>query len=125
MRRAWRHGSSGVRARAMGEPAYWPWLQIIRQRVRSCELPQLIEEMGPGVADIAPLIDEVRDRLPNAPVRPATLESEQARFRLFDSIATFLKNVALSPAGSARPRRSPLGGRGVAAAASVSVERAA
>ncbi len=79
---------------SMGEPAYWPWLQIIRQRVRSCELAQLVEELGPGVADIAPLIDEVRERLPNAPVRAATLEPEQARFRLFDSIATFLKSVA-------------------------------
>lgn len=78
----------------MGEPAYWPWLQIIRQRVRSCELAQLVEELGPGVADIAPLVDEVRERLPDAPVRAATLEPEQARFRLFDSIATFLKNVA-------------------------------
>jgi DNA-binding CsgD family transcriptional regulator len=51
--------------------------------------------MGPGATDIAEIIPEVRQRLPG--LAPAVhLEPEQARFRLFDSIAAFLKNLALS-----------------------------
>jgi predicted ATPase len=49
--------------------------------------------MGVGAADIAEIIAEVREKLPGLEAPPA-LEPEQARFRLFDSIATFLKNAA-------------------------------
>ncbi len=51
--------------------------------------------MGPGVADIAEIVSEIRVRLPGLEPPPA-LEPEQARFRLFDSITTFLKNAAQS-----------------------------
>jgi eukaryotic-like serine/threonine-protein kinase len=49
--------------------------------------------LGSGGADIARVIPEVRERLPQLPTSPA-LESEHARFRFFDSFTTFLKNVA-------------------------------
>jgi predicted ATPase len=39
------------------------------------------------------VIGEVREKLPDLPVPPA-LESQQARFRFFDSFTTFLKNAA-------------------------------
>src|SRR6185436_8673830 len=51
--------------------------------------------MGPGAADIAQLDSEIRRRLPALPT-PPPLEPEQARFRLFDSITTFLRNAARS-----------------------------
>ena len=51
--------------------------------------------MGPGAADICEIIPEVREKLPGLEL-PTPLEPEQARFRLFDSIATFLTNVAQS-----------------------------
>jgi predicted ATPase len=51
--------------------------------------------MGPGAADIAEIITEVREKLPGLEA-PPVLEPEQARFRLFDSITTFLKNTAQS-----------------------------
>src|SRR5262249_14202214 len=38
-------------------------------------------------------VSEVRERLPGIPPAPS-LDPEQARFRLFDSITTFLKNAA-------------------------------
>ena len=51
--------------------------------------------MGPGAADISAIIPEVLDQLPY--LEPSSpLEPEQARFRLFDSISQFLKNVAQS-----------------------------
>ena len=49
--------------------------------------------MGSGAADIAEVVSDVRERLPN--LQPALqLEPEQARFRLFDSIASFLKTAS-------------------------------
>jgi predicted ATPase len=49
--------------------------------------------MGPGVADIAQVIPEVRERLPDVPTPPG-LEPEHARFRFFDSFTRFLKTAA-------------------------------
>jgi class 3 adenylate cyclase len=76
-----------------GAPAYWPWVQLIRSYVHDRDPKELMSEMGPGAADIAQVVSEVRDRLPGLPT-PPTLEPEQARFRLFDSITTFLKNAS-------------------------------
>jgi len=76
-----------------GAPAYWPWVQIIRSYVHDKEPKELMSEMGPGAADIAEVVSEVKERLPGLPA-PPTLEPEQARFRLFDSITTFLKNAS-------------------------------
>ena len=78
-----------------GAPAFWPWVQAIRRYTHDREANELYDVMGPGAADIAQLDSEIRQRLPALPT-PPTLEPEQARFRLFDSITTFLRNAALS-----------------------------
>jgi tetratricopeptide (TPR) repeat protein len=76
-----------------GAPAYWPWVQAIRAYVHGRDAEALRSELGTGAADIAQVVSEVRERLPDLPT-PASMEPEQARFRLFDSITTFLKNAA-------------------------------
>ena len=76
-----------------GAPAYWPWVQAIRSYVHDGDPKALLSEMGSGAAVIAQVVSEVRERLPGLPV-PPSLGPEQARFRLFDSITTFLKNAA-------------------------------
>jgi class 3 adenylate cyclase len=81
-----------------GAPPYWPWVQIVRAYVHDREPQDLMSEMGPGAADIADVVSAVRERLPGLPT-PPSLEPEQARFRLFDSVATFLRNAS---------RRAPL-----------------
>ncbi|PKB71278.1 MAG: hypothetical protein BZY87_06135 [SAR202 cluster bacterium Io17-Chloro-G6] len=78
-----------------GAPPYWPWVQPIRAYVQGCDAQRLQSEMGSGAADIADVIPEIRGKLPSLEL-PPTLEPEQARFRLFDSITTFLKNAAAS-----------------------------
>jgi tetratricopeptide (TPR) repeat protein/tRNA A-37 threonylcarbamoyl transferase component Bud32 len=78
-----------------GAPAFWPWVQAIRRYTHEREANELYDVMGPGAADIAQLDSEIRQRLPALPT-PLMLEPEQARFRLFDSITTFLRNAALS-----------------------------
>ena len=87
--------SSGKCFDGKGAPAFWPWLQAIRRYSHDREPNELHDVMGPGAADIAQLDSEIRQRLPALPT-PPTLEPEQARFRLFDSITTFLRNAALS-----------------------------
>ena len=82
---------------AQGAPPYWPWIQAIRSYVRGAEPEQLRSDMGGGATDIAEIVSEVRQRLTDLQPGPS-LEPEQARFRLFDSIATFLRN-----AGSRQP----------------------
>jgi class 3 adenylate cyclase len=66
---------------------------MIRSFVHDRDPATLLSDMGSGAADIAQVVSEVRDRLPALPQSPA-LEPEQARFRLFDSITTFLRNAS-------------------------------
>ena len=78
-----------------GAPLYWPWLQSLRSYIQQQTPEQLQAEMGPGAADIAEVLPEIRHKLTGLET-PPVLEPEQARFRLFDSITTFLKNAAQS-----------------------------
>ncbi|HLF05323.1 MAG TPA: AAA family ATPase [Dehalococcoidia bacterium] len=78
-----------------GAPPFWPWLQPLRAYVHQQDAGQLRSEMGPGAAEIAEIVSDVKERLPDLKP-PPQLEPEQARFRLFDSIASFLKKVAQS-----------------------------
>jgi len=52
--------------------------------------------MGTGAADIAEIVSDVKERLPDLKPPPALDSPEANRFRLFDSISRFLKNVAQS-----------------------------
>ena len=65
----------------------------MRTYVQQTAPEQLVEEMGLGAAAIGEIITEIRSKLPGAETPPA-LEPDAARFRLFDSITTFLKNAA-------------------------------
>ena len=77
-------------------PAYWPIIQIIRKCAERPDFAQLTEALGPGVEQVAALVPEL--------VRPAPIQGEraglqridpeQARFRLFDAVATLLRSVA-------------------------------
>jgi len=80
-----------------GSPSFWPWIQALRSYVHERDPQTLLSEMGPGAADIAQMVSEVRELLPDLPP-PPPLEPDQARFRLFDSVTTFLMN-----AGRAQP----------------------
>jgi DNA-binding CsgD family transcriptional regulator len=76
-----------------GTPPYWPWVQALRLYVREADAEQLVSEMGAGAANVADLVPEIRDKLPDL-ISPPDLAPEAARFRLFDSVTTFLKNSA-------------------------------
>jgi hypothetical protein len=66
---------------------------VLRAYLQGRDASTVGAAMAAGASDIAQLTPEVRDRIPDLPA-PLALEPEQARFRLFDSFATFLKNAA-------------------------------
>jgi hypothetical protein len=76
-----------------GAPAFWPWVQVVRGCIQASDPTALRQDPGAGAADIAQLVPAVRDCLPDLPAPPPT-EPEAARFRLFDSLAGFLRVAA-------------------------------
>ena len=74
-----------------GAPAYWPWMDIVRTlvldvnraRAQHAAIPPEIGQLMPGLSP-----ETVQQRVSSDP--------EQARFRLFDAVATLLKQVARS-----------------------------
>jgi eukaryotic-like serine/threonine-protein kinase len=78
---------------AGGAPAYWPWVQSLRTYLRARDPDLLRAEIGAGAPDLAQLLPEVGELYPDLPP-PATVDPDSARFRLFDSVAAFLRNAA-------------------------------
>jgi DNA-binding SARP family transcriptional activator len=86
---------------AGGAPAYWPWVQSLRAYVRTSDTAALRSQLGAGAADVAQIVPELRQHFPDSPdlpdlPEPTSLESEGARFRLFDATAEFLRNASES-----------------------------
>ncbi len=73
-----------------GTPAFWLWVQILRACALGRDPLRLRGELGPGAPELAELVPELRQQLADLPVSRA-IPPEQARFRLFDSIACFLQ----------------------------------
>jgi DNA-binding SARP family transcriptional activator len=78
---------------AGGAPAYWPWMQSLRSYVRETESAALRLQLGAGAGELAHILPELRELLPGLP-EPLSVESESARFRLFDATAEFLRNAS-------------------------------
>jgi predicted ATPase len=84
-----------------GMPPFWPWVQAIRSYIRERAPEQLRSELGAGAPAIAEIVPDVSELLPDLKRLPELESPEQARFRLFDAITTFLKNVAVQANGLA------------------------
>ena len=81
-----------------GAPPYWPWVQALRAGVLARDGERLAAELGAGAPEVAELVPEARALLPELAVLPPSADAQQARFRLFDAIASFLRR-----AGRSRP----------------------
>ncbi|HSK94058.1 MAG TPA: AAA family ATPase [Candidatus Angelobacter sp.] len=75
-----------------GAPPYWPWVQVLRGWLRSVAPAEAHEQLGTGAADVAQLLPEIRALVPGLP--PAPPDSPAARFQMFDSATTLLRNMA-------------------------------
>src|SRR6266545_2476271 len=72
---------------AGGAPAYWPWVQSLRMYIEQSEPEALRSQLAAGAADVAQIVPELRELFPDLP--EPSLETEGARFRLFDSAGRF------------------------------------
>jgi eukaryotic-like serine/threonine-protein kinase len=79
-----------------GAPAYWPWVQIVRELMDSSDQSSLAKWTDTGAAEIAQIVPELRSLLPGIPelADSSLAQPEQARFRLFDSMVSFLRRSA-------------------------------
>jgi DNA-binding SARP family transcriptional activator len=75
-----------------GAPAYWPWVQSLRAYVRESAPELLHAELGSGAVELAQILPELREMLPGLP-EPASLDSDEARFRLLCATVEFLRNA--------------------------------
>src|SRR5918995_2634319 len=75
-----------------GAPAYWPWVQAIRSYARDADPVALAWQLGAGADEVAQLIPEVAEKLDVEPAKGS--DSEEARFRLFDSVTSLLLATA-------------------------------
>jgi tetratricopeptide (TPR) repeat protein len=78
---------------AGGAPAYWPWVQVMRAWLRGREPDAVRQAVGGAAVDVVQLLPEVSHLFPGLS-SPASADPESARFQLFDSTATFLRNAA-------------------------------
>ncbi|HEX2809461.1 MAG TPA: AAA family ATPase [Kineosporiaceae bacterium] len=76
-----------------GAPAYWPWVQVIRDHAGFCERGTLQAQLGAGAAEVARLSDDLSPFTDGLTARVGS-DPDQARFRLFDAVSSFLVRVA-------------------------------
>ena len=71
-----------------GAPAHWPWIQVIRGVFADSDAaPARLRSLPVEIARILP-------ELSSEAATPAHVDAEQARFRLFDAVATLLRESA-------------------------------
>jgi DNA-binding SARP family transcriptional activator len=75
-----------------GAPPYWPWLMILRQLLENRDVDWLRHRLGTDAPVVAQVVTDVHERLPDLP-RPPSLEPNQDRFRLFDSLTRFMRRA--------------------------------
>ena len=78
---------------ADGAPSYWPWSEAIRSHVRDADPVGLRWQLGSRAAEVAQIVPELTELLGDIGA-PPSLEPEQARFRLFDSVTGFITEIS-------------------------------
>lgn len=79
-----------------GAPAFWPWVQILRTWILPFDADALRPALGRRAADLALILPDLVDLIADLP-QSTPLDPAQARFRLFDSVATFLHQTVTRP----------------------------
>ncbi len=88
--RAGVHWLAGRCYEGEGAPAFWPWLQVLRALLARTSAADRKADLGAGASEIEELVREVGA----GPDREGSDGGEQARFRLFESVAHFLARAA-------------------------------
>jgi eukaryotic-like serine/threonine-protein kinase len=77
-----------------GAPPYWPWLQAIGPPLGTADGGQLRTWLGSDAGELARLIPELGERLPDLPEAEPIADPHAAQFRLFQAATDFLKRAA-------------------------------
>jgi DNA-binding CsgD family transcriptional regulator len=77
-----------------GAPAYWPWIQILRQFAQRHDDDALCTLLGASAGYVAEICADLRDRLPGLATPQPLADAAQARFRMFDAVTSFWKRAA-------------------------------
>lgn len=83
--RAWEAG---------GAPPLWPWVELLRALTARTSVGEIAAAAGTAVTDLAILVPELGEQ--GADQGGDGRDSEEARFRLFDAVATTLEHLARS-----------------------------
>jgi predicted ATPase len=75
-----------------GGRAFWPWIQILRGCVAECGADSTYASLGEAAAEVAELVPELRERLPELP--PPERDPGEALQRLFDGVTRLLAEQA-------------------------------
>lgn len=76
-----------------GAPAYWPFIQLLREAAHTRGADEFRALLGREGADVLDAMRELRRELPDIP-EPTQLGSASARFRLFDGVGVFLQRAS-------------------------------
>src|SRR5262249_34660508 len=76
-----------------GSPPYLPFIEALDGWVRSAPAEQLVGCVDTESANVALLVPSLRDRIPDLPP-PDVGSALNERFRLFESVCTFLGTLA-------------------------------
>ena len=78
-----------------GAPAFWPWIQVIRETLGRVDADALGFALDTRAGALAQLVPEVADLVVDASPPPPT-DPDSANFRLADAIASYLRALASS-----------------------------
>jgi predicted ATPase len=78
-----------------GMPPYLPFVEALRGYLRASPPEALRGQLGQGAAEVALLVPELRDHLPDLPDEPS-LSPEMERYRLFEGVTDVLCAIARS-----------------------------
>jgi class 3 adenylate cyclase/tetratricopeptide (TPR) repeat protein len=76
-----------------GAPPYIPFIEILQTFIHLAEPEEFLEDLGEAAPEVAKLVPELRERLPDLP-EPRKIPAEQERLYLFNKLSGFLGRQA-------------------------------
>ena len=76
-----------------GAPAFWPWVQVVRQLLAEVPPAQLGTVLGPSAGELSQLLPELKELVPGLEP-PPVVELAAARFRLYQAVTELVRQVA-------------------------------
>ena len=76
-----------------GAPAFWPWVQVVRELLADVPPGEFGPKLGPSGAELSQLLPELKELVPGLEP-PPVVELAAARFRLYQAVTELLRRLA-------------------------------